>query len=739
MNAPVDPIARVFQLLRDGRIDAAEAAARDAVAASGGRSAPAHAVLGRVLLLGGRIDAAREVLRRALQLDPQDRIALLEDSLLARREGQPQRAEANLRRLVQQHPEQPVFLAALGQLLVDFGRVDEASALARRALAIEPRHAEAQMVLADAAHAAGDFATALARWQALANALPGQPRARVGVARAADRLGDRDAALAAWQAVLAVDPRHPDALRALIRERLAANDRAGTLALADRLLAAHPRALDAYYSKGLAHLQARDPVAAGEAFRELARRDPNHLPARWAGANLPAHAVFPDQAAIDAYVAGCLRALDDFEALADPSPAQRQLLRAALTLGNNFDLHYHVEDSREIQRRTGALIARHAQALEAAPALAHVPRARPRVLFVSSLLREHSVGKLFERVVTGLERTALEVHVLSAGDRRDALTARIEAGVEHFVHDGRGIDAWRAHIVGVAPDVLLYLDLGMEPLLTWLAAQRLAPVQCALWGHPVTSGLATVDWFLTADLMEREGGEADYTERVFRLPGLGCRFAAPGADAAALRARRVAGRLRLGVPQSAYKLTPALDPLLARIAAALPEATLELAPGLDAPGREALRRRVARAFDAAGADAARQLVMVPPMESAEWLAHMAGLDLNLDPIGWSGGVTSLEMFWVGVPTLTLPRRSMRSRHTLGMLRLLDLEDELVAHDTEDYVRRTIALGRAPERLADLSARILARRDRLYDDPAVSRALQDFLCAVAAGRDPRTPA
>jgi predicted O-linked N-acetylglucosamine transferase (SPINDLY family) len=739
MNAASDPIGRVFQLLREGRPADAEAAARAAVAASGGRSAPAHAVLGRVLLLGGRIDEAREALGQALRLDPEDRIALLEDALLARREGRPERAESNFRRLVARHPDQPVFLAAFAQLLVDLGRPAEAIALADRALAIDPRHAEAQMVLADAAHAKGEHAAALARWRALAAAMPGNVRCRIGVARAADRLGDRAAALQAWRAVLEADPRHPDALRALIRDRLAAGDRAGTIELADRLLAAHPRALDAYYSRGIAHLQAREPVAAGAAFRELARRDPNHLPARWAGANLPAHAVFPDQAAVDDYVAGCLRVLDEFEALGDPPPPQRLLLRAALTLGTNFDLHYHVEDSRDVQRRTGALVARHARALEGQPTIARVARERPRVLVVSSLLREHSVGRLFERVVTGLDRGALEVHVLSAGDRRDGLTARVESAVEHFTHDERGIDAWRAHVLEVAPDVLLYLDLGMEPLLTWLAAQRLAPVQCTLWGHPVTSGLDSIDWFLTADLMEREGGEADYTERVFRLPGLGCRFAPLDADAAALRGARAAGAPRLGMPQSAYKVTPRLDPLLARIAAALPGATLEFAPGLDDAGREALRARLARAFADAGADPARQLVMVAPMEPRDWLTHFAGLDLNLDAIGWSGGVTSLELFWVGVPTLTLPRRSMRSRHTLGMLKRLELDHVLVAHDPDDYVRRAVDLARSPDQLAELSARILERRDRLYDDPAVSRALQDFLRAVAAGRDPRPAA
>jgi predicted O-linked N-acetylglucosamine transferase (SPINDLY family) len=116
------------------------------------------------------------------------------------------------------------------------------------------------------------------------------------------------------------------------------------------------------------------------------------------------------------------------------------------------------------------------------------------------------------------------------------------------------------------------------------------------------------------------------------------------------------------------------------------------------------------------------------------LPFVASFDVNLDPIGWSGGVTSLEMFWFGVPTITLPGRSMRSRHTQAMLRVLELP-QLIARDLDDYVRIAIALGRSATMREELCGLILERRHRLYDDPAVSRSLQGFLLDVAAGRDP----
>ena len=125
-----------------------------------------------------------------------------------------------------------------------------------------------------------------------------------------------------------------------------------------------------------------------------------------------------------------------------------------------------------------------------------------------------------------------------------------------------------------APDVLVYPELGMDATTFAVAALRLAPLQCAAWGHPVTTGHATIDVFFTAAAMEREGAQADYTERLVPLPGIGTRYARP------VLPERVA-RAALGLPdegtlllcpQSLFKIAPDDDALFARVLAAVPDA-----------------------------------------------------------------------------------------------------------------------------------------------------------------------
>jgi tetratricopeptide (TPR) repeat protein len=628
---------------------------------------------------------------------------------------------------------------ALARVYLAAGRPAAARAEATQAVALDPGQPECQMALGDAEHADGDFAAALARWRQLDAALPGQPRILLGLARAAQRHGERDLALAAYGALLERDPRHPLALRGLVHLRLDADDRQGAIDAARRLLAVQPDAVDAWYSIALAHWQEHDLAPAMAALHEVLRRDPNHLPARWAVANLPADTLHADDAAMRAWVERYLQALAAFEALGDPPPQAHAAVAAAFSLCNNFYVHYALEDTLPIQRRAGALLARLVDAIDGPAAVPpRPPRARPRVLFASSFLYQHSVGKLFERVLTGLDRTTLEVRVLACGTSADALTARIAAGADALLRVRRDPAAIRRCILDEAPDVLVWLDIGMDPMLAWVATQRLAPVQCALWGHPVTTGFARIDWFLTADAMERPGGEADYGERVFRLPGLGCRFAAPAEAPPPPRGADADAPPVYGLPQMIFKLTPVHDGVLARIAAALPGARFDLVPGASAQSRGRLHARIERAFAAAGLSTQGRVTMHPGLDRAQWFALLGGLDVNLDPIGWSGGVTSLEMLWFEIPTVTLPGRSMRSRHALGMLRLLELDRRLVARDLDDYLRIAVELGRSADLRAELRGLIGERKHRLYDDPAVSAALQSFLLDVAAGRDPGKP-
>ena len=125
----------------------------------------------------------------------------------------------------------------------------------------------------------------------------------------------------------------------------------------------------------------------------------------------------------------------------------------------------------------------------------------------------------------------------------------LAAGIcDRFVHRTLDTEGWRREILADAPHVLIYPGLLMDTSSLQLAAQRLAPVQCNSWGHPETSGLPTLDYFLSSDLMEPPDAQAYYTEKLVRLPNLSIYYEPVASEPVSVTRAELG--LRLGRPCS---------------------------------------------------------------------------------------------------------------------------------------------------------------------------------------------
>ena len=136
------------------------------------------------------------------------------------------------------------------------------------------------------------------------------------------------------------------------------------------------------------------------------------------------------------------------------------------------------------------------------------PGEKIRVGFASAHLHMHSVSKTHGGWISELDRSRFTVFGYQFSPSRDAVSDRLAACCDGFVRGMGDVAAWRARILADAPHALIYLDIGMEQTAVRLAALRLAPVQCTTWGHPDTSGLPTIDYYLSSEAMEPPDGDA---------------------------------------------------------------------------------------------------------------------------------------------------------------------------------------------------------------------------------------
>jgi predicted O-linked N-acetylglucosamine transferase (SPINDLY family) len=407
---------------------------------------------------------------------------------------------------------------------------------------------------------------------------------------------------------------------------------------------------------------------------------------------------------------------------------------------HNFLLAYQGEDDLELQRaysRFLAGLARHARPQWFAT---RAPRfdggRRLRVGFASGIFRDCTAGRYFERWITGLDAARFERFVYHTAPLSDEFTRRIAAGCEHFATLRNANADTVGRILADDLDVLIQPEVGMTPLSYLMAALRLAPVQLAGWGHPVTTGSDNMDAFITCEAMEPQDAARHYAERLVALPGLGVDYPMPPPPAPVARAALglPEGRRLYVCPQSLFKVHPDMDALLARLLAADEEGLLLF---FQAPSRavsEHLGRRVQRALEDHGIPPRGQVKFLPRLSAENFRRVLACADVVVDTLRWSGGNTSLDALAAGTPIVTLPGRFMRGRQTAAMLAMAGVP-ELVAASVDDYVRIAVEVARDRDRNAGLRERIRAGREALFERREPIAALSAALLELGAGARP----
>lgn len=403
-------------------------------------------------------------------------------------------------------------------------------------------------------------------------------------------------------------------------------------------------------------------------------------------------------------------------------PIRDPLAEVGLTA---FYLAYHGRANRELLRKFGRVCRALYPARTESPRRP-APGRRLRIGFVSTFFYMHSVGRTTLGLIADLPRKDFEVLVFAVDPYQDKMNEQIRRAAERYAALPRDLEQVRAAIEAAELDILLFADIGMEPMTTFLSLSRLAPLQLNTWGHSVTSGIDTVDYYVSADVVEAPGAENEYSEKLIRLPG----YYMPRYHRPQLAARK--SREELGLPaghlyfcpHSLFKMHPDFDAALQGILERDPLAQVVLSESR-ASWAELLRERLANRLEA---DVARVHFM-PNVPQRDFHQYLAAADLIIDPFYFGGCNTSCEALGFGVPIVTLPGALLPGRFTLGLYRELKL-DSCIAGSEREFVELAVRLGTQPDYRRSISAEIRERCGRLYERPDAGKALGQALLQIA---------
>jgi protein O-GlcNAc transferase len=610
---------------------------------------------------------------------------------------------------------------------------DDAERAYRQTLAWRSNHVDALINLGNLLRRQGRRDEALPLMTSAQQLAPGRGQTNGNLALLLDDMGRHAESRRFATAAVALEPESPLWRTVLGSAQRQLHDIENAIASLNQALALDRNNATAALELALALEEAGDDEGA-RTLRASARPAPSHVErVRWLQAlSLPA--LYRDDAHVEAAAARFADGLTELQERVDAGGAAliSETAHAASTV-TSFYLNYQPRDNTTLQCRFGDLIARVMAA--AAPELVEKCTWRPRthggrvrVGFVSSHLMEHSVSRYFTSLVCGLDPQRFDARVWYTGTVEDASTRFIAARVGAFVRTPADELALAREIREAQCDVLVYPEIGMDPKHQALAGLRLAPVQCVLYGHPVTSGAPHIDYFLSGAGLEPDNAERHYRERLIRLPGIGTRpqMPPPPGDAGWLDAL-VTSRPVLLCLQNVIKLPPSFDTALARIAEETDSCIAFFIR--NPPLMQRFRARIEAAFRARGTDPGQYLAFLPVRRHADYVAGIARTPLVLDSPWFSGGSTSLDAFSVGTPVLAWEGSMARGRQTSAMLRAMEL-GELIASGEDDYAEKAAALIRDRSRLDDLRRRITANLSAIFHDDAPVLAFAEFLESVA---------
>ncbi|QZZ19716.1 tetratricopeptide repeat protein [Leptothermofonsia sichuanensis E412] len=717
------------QLVVEGQLESAERIYQKVLLYDGSH-AEVWQNLGMVRYLIGKDEGALDALQVSLQLDPQNATPYQIAGLVLERLGRVDEAITAYQQAIALKPTYLDALNKLGELLARQGNLTEAEALFRRAIATSPQWSAGHVNLGNVLMQQQQWEAAIAEYRQAANLNHRDPQIWHHLSEAYRAVDDPDQA--AFCQVFSLY--HQGAFEQAIEEFEAhlSIDQLDTyikcLMLYDCYSTCGRTAQVVQCAERAAQLRPDD------AFLQIAPK-------------LVLPILYQSSEELEAYRQRCLEGYRLMQQWLEPDKSQEQPLQfEAIQNFTNFYLSYQGFNDRSVYETCGRL--RHQLMAKRYPGLVQPLPMPPlsaagkiRIGYVAESLGNNSETRWAAGWLKHHDRSQFEIYCYSLDSTSDLRSEQFRLLSDVFYHLPNDLEAVCQQIRSDQLHILVFLALGTRVKIGAIASLRLAPVQCSAWGHPVTSGLPTIDYYLSSELMEPENAQEHYSEELVRLPNIGLCY--PKTQLPTPTKTREDFGLRDDAVlylscQLIFKYLPQHDYLFAEIARRVPQAQIvfvlrsTVKNTTPAGIEQQFRQRLQRAFAAVGLEMEDYCVFLPGQDLQGYASLLNCTDVYLDTLGFSGGYTTLEALAAKLPVVCCPGELMRGRQSYGALQLLGVTDT-IAYSEAEYIDIAVKLGLEPEWRQAIARRIEESHGNLFEDTACVAGLEEFYRQVVQTR------
>ncbi len=705
--------------------------------------AEAYYNLGNVFKKQCKLDAAIESYQQALNIKPDIAEAHNNLGTIFQQRGQLDTAIKSYQRALEVKPNYAQAYYNLGNVYLQQCKLDAAIESFKLALKFKQDYAEAYYNLGRVYQQKGFLDAAVESYQQVLKINPDYAEAHNNLGNVLQEKGKLDAAVESYQRALAIKPDFANVYNNLSSIFKKQQKFDAAVESYKQAISFNPNCPEFHHNLGNTLFDQGRLEAAVESYYQALKVNPNFAPAKLAICVSQLPIIYSSVDEIDLkrnHYQQHLLSLANYYQVATPD----QRSEAAITIGfiQPFYLAYQGLNDRPLQQIygriiTGLMSSRYPQWSQpiALPKLA--VNEKVRIGFVSRFFYNHSNWKIpLKGWVENIDRSEFELFGYHTNNERDSETTSAAKAFDKFTQGSLPLERWAEIIQQDKLHILIFPEFGMDSTTVKLGCLRLAPIQMTSWGHPVTSGLPTIDYYLSSDLMEPENAQEHYTEQLVRLPNLSIHYTPLTIETQPTSKQEIGvaeDEIMFWCCQSLYKYLPQHDNVFPRIAKDLAQHLIKCKfVFIEAPQSkyitEMFCERMKRTFEQFGLTYQDYCIFLPRLDGKQFFSTTAIADVLLDSISWSGCNSTLEVIAHNIPVVSLSGDTMRGRHTMAILKMMGVE-ETIAATLDEYVQVAVRLGQDAEYRQYISQQVAENKYKLYGDLKPVRALEDFLLKV----------
>ena len=390
----------------------------------------------------------------------------------------------------------------------------------------------------------------------------------------------------------------------------------------------------------------------------------------------------------------------------------------------NFELSYDGYNNLEINKKLIELYNKIYPDLKNIEEYSFFKNEKIKIGFISEFFSDHTIAKLFKGIIYKLNKEIFEVYIFHSNTTLPGkIFNEINESVVSYNYENiilpKNFNEKAKYIRDKKLDILFYPDIHMSTNLYYLTLLKLARFQITSWGHPETTGNNKIDFFLSSKLMEIEGYQNNYSEKVLLSNYLPMYFYKPKITFS-LKKEDILSKNIYSCPQSLFKMHPSFDEAIKKILIKDKKAKIIFIKDrkeiLSKMFFDRLKKKVPENLD--------RINFIDRLTPEEFIHHCGRASVLLDPFWFGSGNTFHESMLYGTPTVTMPTKYLKSRIVTGAYKQMQIEDPPIFNNVDDYVDKSIEL--ANQKNIDLKIHYKEQAEKyLFENPNAISDLENI--------------